>query len=92
LRQLLAGQGNACSIATCICDLAQLIKKSERLEYGSPNANAYAGIALFDALESWPAGEGAFRHNPCREPPTPSRIMQAVSKLAQGLLERRWKA
>jgi hypothetical protein len=64
--------------------LAQLIKKSEGLEYGSINANAYGGIALFDALKSWPAGKGAFCDNAGREPATSSCIAQVVPKLAQG--------
>jgi hypothetical protein len=50
LRQLLVGQGNAGRVATCIGDLAQLIEKSEGLEDGGIDANAYGRITLFDAL------------------------------------------
>lgn len=84
LRQLLAGDGNACSVATYISDLTQLIKKSERLKHCGVDANAHGWISLFDALKSWPTGKGAFSHNPGREPATSSRVPEVVPELAQG--------
>jgi hypothetical protein len=62
--------------------LAQPIKKTERLEHGSIDANPDGWVSLFDTLKSRPASKGAFRHDPSREPPTSSRIVQVVPKLA----------
>jgi len=82
LRQLLADDGNACSVATYISDLAQPIKKSERLNHCGIDANAYGWISLFDALKGWPASKGAFGHDPGRKPATSSRVPEVVPKLA----------
>ena len=84
LRQLFACEREACRVATCIRGLAQLIEKSERLEYGGIDAHSDGRISLFDALKSWPAGKGAFSDNPGGEPATSSRVAQIVPKLAQG--------
>ena len=83
LRQLLVGQRNACCVATCVGDLAQLIKKSQRLKHGGIDANAYCWISLFDALKSGPASKGSFSHNGSRETAPPSCIPEIVPKLAQ---------